>query len=375
MVRVTWSGDLVEKLYNIFMLRGRDRFWISQFVLWVLYAIASSLVRLTYSHHGYDGPDTNIIIINSILGFGVSSVLGYYYHFLRLSQAGRNLLIAVVASIGTAFIWTFAGNWIYSLIDPVRWQDAHYSIYLVGVLNASFILLCWSAGFFSFKYYRQSQDQRETMSELKIQAQQAKLQMLRYQVNPHFLFNTLASISALIRDGENSAADEMLGLMSDLLRVTLRSSPVDMVTLGEELKILDMYIQIEKVRFQDRLQYKCEADEASLPVLVPSLILQPLVENSIKYAIACSQQGGEINLSVRVREERLIISLSDSGQPIDQPMIEASQSSTKLGLKNVQRRLKNIYEQDHKFTLGKSEIGGFLVEMNLPAYTPEYAAD
>ena len=121
---------------------------------------------------------------------------------------------------------------------------------------------------------------------------------------------------------------------------------------------------------QDRLQYKCEADEASKPVLVPSLILQPLVENSIKYVVACSQEGGEINLSVLVRDGRLIIRLSDSGKLCDQPMVEANQGSTKLGLKNVQQRLKNIYEEDHEFTIGDSEFGGFEVEMNLPAYTP-----
>jgi sensor histidine kinase YesM len=362
--------DLVEKLKNMFMLKHRDRFWINQLVIWTLYAIASILVRLTYIHHDYDEPDTTIIIINTILGFGISSALGYYYHYLSLSQAGRNLLIAVVASVALAFVWTFCSNWIYSLIDPVRWQDAHISIYLLGVLNASFILLCWSAGYFSFKYYRQALDQREAMSALKIQAQQAKLQMLRYQVNPHFLFNTLASISALIRDGENNAADKMLGRMSDLLRLTLKSSPVDMVTVAEELRILDMYVQIEKVRFGDRLQYKCAADDASLPVLVPSLILQPLVENSVKYVIACSEQGGEINLSVRVEGERLLIKLSDSGKLCDQPLIGSSKGSTKLGLKNVQQRLKNIYEEDHQLTIGESETGGFTVEMNLPAYTP-----
>jgi two-component system LytT family sensor kinase len=359
----------------MFALRVRDRFWVSQITLWVLYAVASSLVRLTYTHHDYDGPDTVIIIINTILGFGISSILGYYYQSRSLSQAGRNLWIAVVASVACAFIWTFCSNWIYSLIDPVRWQDAHFSIYLVGVLNASFILLCWSAAYFSFKYYEQSQDQRQVMSELKIQAQQAKLQMLRYQVNPHFLFNTLASISALIRDNENSAADAMLGRMGDLLRLTLKSSPVDMVTLEEELRILDMYIQIEKVRFQERLQYKFETDAASLPVLVPSLILQPLVENCIKHAITCSEEGGEINLSVRVAKERLIISLSDSGRPADQPLNETGQGSTKLGLRNVQQRLKNIYEKDYEFTFGESAIGGFKIEMNLPAYTPEYATD
>lgn len=362
----------MKKLNSLLKLKGRDRFWVNQLILWVLYAIASSLVRLTYTHHDYDGPDTTIIIIHTILGFGISSVLGYFYHKLGLSRAVRNLLIAVVASVGSAFIWTFSSNLIYSLIDPIRWQDAHFSIYLVGVLNASFILLCWSAGYFSFKYYKQSQDQRQTMAELKIQAQQAKLQMLRYQINPHFLFNTLASISALIRDGENDAADEMLGRMGDLLRLTLKSSPVDMVTLEEELGILDMYIEIEKVRFGDRLRYQCRADEASLPMLVPSLILQPLVENSIKHVISCSEQGGDINLSVHVEGERLLIRLADSGMPNEQTSIETNGGGTKLGLKNVRRRLKNIYEDDHQFIIGGSENGGVTVEMILPAYTPAW---
>lgn len=353
-----------------FLAKSRNRFWISQLLVWVLYGIASSLVRLTYTHHDYDGPDTIIIVINTMLGFGISSLLGYFYHFLSLRQAGRILLVAVVASISSAFIWTFSNNWIYSLIDPVRWQDAHFSIYLVGVLNASFILLCWSAGYFSIKYYNQALDQRQAMSELKVQAQQAKLQMLRYQVNPHFMFNTLASISALIRDGENEAADEMLGRMGDLLRVTLKSSPVDMVTLAEELDTLDMYIQIEKVRFQDRLQYKCEADEPSKAVLVPSLILQPLVENSIKHVVACSQEGGEIDLSIRVTGNRLAIELTDSGKAGDQPAEQTGFNSTKLGLKNVQRRLKNIYADDYAFSANGSVTGGFSIKMDLPAYTP-----
>ena len=353
--------------------KGRDRFWINQLVIWILYGIASSLVRLTYIHHDYDGPDTSIIIVSTVLGFLISSLLGYFYHFLSLRQAGRNLSFAVVASVGSAFIWTFSNNWIYSLIDPVRWQDAHFSIYLVGVLNASFILLCWSAGYFSFKYYKQALDQRQTMSELKVQAQQAKLQMLRYQVNPHFMFNTLASISALIRDGENDAADEMLGRMGDLLRVTLKSSPVDMVTLEEELETLDMYVQIEKVRFQDRLKYTCEADGASLAVLVPSLILQPLVENSIKHVIARNQEGGEINLTIRVQGNRLAIQLTDSGIPGNQPAARASQHSTKLGLKNVQQRLKSIYADDYQFSTAGSGAGGFAIIMNLPAYKPEHA--
>ena len=360
----------MNKSDNPLRSRGRDRFWIVQVVIWTFYAIASRLGRLTYIHHEYDGPDTAIIVLSATLGFVISSGLGYLYQKMSLRQAGRILVVAVLASVASAFIWTFSNNLIYSVLDPVRWQDAHLAFYLVGILNSGFILLSWSAGFFSFRYYEQSQNQRQEMSELKIQAQQAKLQMLRYQLNPHFLFNTLASVSALIRDGRNDIADQMLGRMSDLLRLTLKSSPIDMVTVREELAVLDMYVKIEKARFEERLEYRCQADEDSLPVLVPSLILQPLVENSIKHAIACSPEGGSVALSVRVQNERLHVTLTDSGVSGDPLSARTNPDGTKLGLKNVRRRLHSIYKDDHRFVIADGDTGGVTIEMDLPAYAP-----
>jgi sensor histidine kinase YesM len=354
--------SVIELLSN-----SRYRFWLTQLLFWFTYAVASGLVKLTYTHHGYDGPGTSIIVIHSTLGLLISSAMGLFYRSISLRQPGRIVSLAVVASIGSAFAWTLTHNWIYSMLDPVRWQDAHISIYLVGILNAGFILLCWTAGYFSIRYYNQAVSQRQAMSELKIQAQQAKLRMLRYQVNPHFMFNTLASISALIRDGKNEAADLMLERMGDLLRLTLKSNPDDMVTVEEELRTLDMYVQIEKVRFEDRLRYLCEWDRASSEMLVPSLILQPLVENSIKHAISCAEDGGDIRLSLSVEGNRLLIELADSGGAHERSQ---SAGGTKVGLKNVQQRLKNLYGEDHEFHVSAMEPAGFTVMMNLPAYNP-----
>src|SRR5690625_2168551 len=208
------------------------------------------------------------------------------------------------------------------------------------------------------------------MSDLKIQAQQAKLQMLRYQINPHFLFNTLASISALIRDGENESADEMLDRMSDLLRLTLESSPIDMVTLERELETLEMYVEIEKVRFANRLNYEFNADKACLPVLTPSLIIRPLVENSIKHAISWSEEGGSIARAPRVTGNRRHVRLADPGAPGSGRGERAVSSGTHLGLSDVGKRLASIYADDHEFVINKTQSGGMLVEMKLPAYTP-----
>ncbi len=331
--------------------------------------MANFLVRDTYVHHDYDGPPTGTIFILTALGFLISSVLGWIYRRVPRRQPERILVLVTAASLISAFIWAYSGNLIYSYIDPVRWDGASFGMYLVGILNAGFILLCWSAGYFSFRYYQLTHEQRLTMVELKQHAQQTQLQMLRYQLNPHFMFNTLTSISALIRDRQNEAADEMVERLGDLLRQSLRSNPIDMVSLREELATLDMYLQLEKVRFQERLKFTHEYDDESMEVLVPGFLLQPLVENSIKHAIAVNEQGGSIHLAAKVKDGRLLIRLEDSGSG-DGQAIDGHNNSG-VGLKNVQQRLVGIYQADYSFDVGVGEAGGYVVSINLPAYTPE----
>ncbi len=353
-----------------YLIKHPMAFWFNQIGLWLLYGIANLLVRSTYVHHDFDGPPISIVFVNTLLGFLISSALGYAYRNIPRSQPGKVLLLAIVISIVSAIIWTFTGNLIDSYIDPIRWQDAPFSMYFLGILNSAFILLSWSAGYFSFRYYQLTNEQRLAMSELKHQAQQTQMQMLRYQLNPHFMFNTLTSISALIRDHNNEAADEMVERLGDLLRQSLQSSPIDMVTMEEELATLDMYVQLEKVRFQERLEFSCDRDGACLSVLVPSFLLQPLVENSIKHVIAQNELGGSIHLLVKVEGGRLLIKLTDSGSgDVDVSLKETS--STGIGLQNVEQRLANIYQQDYSFEVSLEATGAFVVNMNLPAYTPD----
>ncbi len=146
------------------------------------------------------------------------------------------------------------------------------------------------------KFYERLQLEREATLKQSALAQEAQLKMLRYQLNPHFLFNTLNAISTLVLDGQNRTANLAVSRLSEFLRYTLDQDPMKKVTLRQELDALNLYLGIEKLRFGDRLRLEFDVDERVESALVPSLLLQPLVENAMKYAIAPREQGGSVTI-------------------------------------------------------------------------------
>ena len=162
-------------------------------------------------------------------------------------------------------------------------------------------MLCWSALYFGIKYYESLQQQREAALKAAALAQEAQLKMLRYQLNPHFLFNTLNAISTLILDNQNRTANHAVTRLSEFLRYTLDQDPMKKVTLRQELEALELYLGTERLRFGERLRLEYAIEDASLEALVPSLLLQPLLENSLKYAISTREQGGLIRIESRRR--------------------------------------------------------------------------
>ena len=188
--------------------------------------------------------------------------------------------------------------------------------------------------------------------------------MLRYQLNPHFLFNTLNAISTLILDGANQTANQAVSRLSDFLRYTLDSDPMNRVTLGSELDALDLYLEIEKVRFGERLIIEKDIDEHATNALVPSLILQPLIENAIKYAISPSEQGGTLRISARVQHGTLALQLSDTGPGLGNG--DNGQKSSGVGLRNTRERLQQLYGDEQAFTLAPNEPSGLTVTINIP---------
>ncbi len=182
-----------------------------------------------------------------------------------------------------------------------------------NTMSSTYLLLCWTGIYFGIKYYESLQDQREATLRAVTLAQEAQLKMLRYQLNPHFLFNTLNAISTLILDNENRTANQAVMRLSEFLRYTLDQDPMKKVTLRQEIEAMNLYLTTEKLRFGDRLRLEFAVEERSLEALVPSLLLQPLIENAVKFAVSPSEQGGTIRVEGRARGVMLELAVADDG--------------------------------------------------------------
>ena len=210
-------------------------------------------------------------------------------------------------------------------------------------------------------YYRKFHERELRTAELEKRLTQAKLQALQMQLNPHFLFNTLHSISSLMhRDVE--AADRMIARLSDLLRLTLESTDAHEVPLRQELAFLDRYLEIEQTRFGDRLTVQREIAAETLNALVPNLILQPLVENAIRHGIAPHAKRGQIELHAQRDHDMLQLRVSDNGGGIG----EKGSPQEGVGLSNTRARLQQLYGEKHRFELSPAAKGGLIVTLQVP---------
>ncbi|HET8677491.1 MAG TPA: histidine kinase [Blastocatellia bacterium] len=185
------------------------------------------------------------------------------------------------------------------------------------------------------------------------------------QLHPHFLFNTLNSVSALL-DEDVEAADEMLARLGDLLRMTLTNSGAQEVTLQEELEFLRCYLEIERVRFQDRLTIQMDIDPQALDALVPNLILQPIVENAIRHGIASRINPGRIEIRAARAGDALQLQVKDNGPGIQTKSDLAVTSREGVGLSNTRARLKQLYGPRHRFELSDAVGGGLLLTIEIP---------
>ena len=209
-------------------------------------------------------------------------------------------------------------------------------------------------------YYRKFRERELHATQLQAQLAQAQLQVLRMQLQPHFLFNTLHAISALLhKDAE--AADRMLTRLSEFLRITLESVGIQEIELKSELDALDKYLEIEQVRFGDRLTVVRSLEPDTLHLLVPNLILQPLVENAVRHSIAPRAAGGRIEIQVHRNEGRLSIHVVDDG-----PGIAASPFREGVGLANTRARLEQLYASSQTMNI-QTRPGEFRVTLTFPA--------
>ncbi|RMD86595.1 MAG: sensor histidine kinase [Alphaproteobacteria bacterium] len=348
------------------IFRSREQaFWMFQGFGWLAYAAVRFFHGLTIGW-GWDYIDTTMVA--TVTGFLLTTILRYLYRPIR----NRPLAVVVAATI--LFCGLFALVFSAIEVTAVAWYDPRGIVDLGLFENAmfdGFVLLAWSGLYFGFNYYQQLQAQREATLKAAAMAHQAQLAMLRYQLNPHFLFNTLNAISTLVLAREVDLANRMLTKLAAFLRHTLVNEPNQKVTLEQELNALSLYLDIEEVRFEDRLKTRFDIEERARRALIPSLLLQPLIENAIKYAVAPREEGGLVSLSARIRDRRLELVLSDDGPGLNGTAVGTpGQASSGVGLKNTRARLEEIYGDDHIFRLEPHRPRGLSITISLPCEFP-----
>lgn len=269
-----------------------------------------------------------------------------------------------------AAIWWVARSTIFfTFISPEKAPELNtfsdlYS-YVEGITSAYFVLLSWSALYCGIKYAQLLQEEREQGLKVSAMAHESQLKMLRYQLNPHFLFNTLNAISTLILEKDTELANTMVTRLSHFLRYSLDNDPMQKISLAQEIEALQLYLSIEKVRFEERLQLEIDLDEASGKALIPSLLLQPIVENSIKYAIASSVDGGKIRVAGKVFAGDLLLELSDDGPGLDLEH-NGMPVGSGVGLVNTRERLAELYGAAQSFRLEASDPHGLTIHIRIP---------
>ncbi|MEW5702164.1 MAG: sensor histidine kinase [Candidatus Zixiibacteriota bacterium] len=207
---------------------------------------------------------------------------------------------------------------------------------------------------YAILYYRRYRQQELQAAELSTQLAHARLDALQSRLQPHFLFNTLHTISSLMHE-DVAAADLMVSRLSGLLRLVLHHADRPTIALRRELEFVEAYLDIERVRFSDRLRVVVDVDAAALDVPVPTLMLQPLVENAVRHGVAAATDGGTVRVGARLDNGYLLVSVSDNGPGLGSR--STGGSGRGIGLASVRERLQSLYGEDHIFTLSNSEAG------------------
>jgi two-component sensor histidine kinase len=220
------------------------------------------------------------------------------------------------------------------------------------------VCICWVIG-----HFQESGERERRTLELETRLTQANLQALKMQLQPHFLFNTLNAISSLIHENPN-VADDMVGSLSQFLRTTLDVSSENEVPLRTELEFVDRYLEIQQTRFGDRLQIHREMDSTAMDALVPPLILQPLVENAIRYGIESREIGGTVTIRALQRGDILHLEVSDDGEGFKGGQLSGAING--VGLTNTKARLQELYGNTHQFKLTANHPTGASVKIELP---------
>ncbi|OYZ36055.1 MAG: sensor histidine kinase, partial [Novosphingobium sp. 16-62-11] len=319
-------------------------FWRLQFLGW---GGAMLLRAMSSVANGQPWSFLVIVVIATITGFSISLILSVIYRALINRRPLVTWGVTSLALSTAVGLYAFIDSWVISLYR--QGDDASFAQLFLGVFYLDLtLLISWTGLYYAINFFLQVEEQNDQLMRLEAQATSAQLAMLRYQLNPHFLFNTLNSISTLVLLKQTEPANAMLSRLSSFLRYTLVNEPTARVTVAQEIETLKLYLDIERMRFEDRLRTEFRIDDAVRNGLMPSLLLQPLVENAIKYAVSPLEYGAEITVEAQLVGPMLRVTVSDTGPGLPagtdpSTVLGVRSDSTGIGLANIRDRLAQAY--------------------------------
>jgi signal transduction histidine kinase len=311
----------------------------------------------------------------TVVGAAVTFLVYLAMRPVRQSSLNRKALLAGLLCLPASILFASFNYYIFYVFAPLDsvmhdWDMAGQTPLMMAVKSVAesalswyFLFAAWASFYVAMSYAKELRAADRRAASFAREAQEAQLRALRYQINPHFLFNTLNSLSSLILSQKTDVAERMLMNLSTFFRATLSADPTADVSLEEEIKLQRLYLDIEQIRFPDRLAVEIDVPDALLAARVPILILQPIVENAVKYGVAKSRKP--VTVRIRAYEEagRLHIKVKDDGEVAPE---EPNGDSTGVGLRNVCDRLIARYGARAGCLHGPDPEGGYTVHLYMP---------
>lgn len=345
---------------------------------WAFYALVLSIRAAVL-----DFPSQEVLFQRRMTVAAVGVFLTWLlYCFLRLADRrplGFRVGLAFAAAVPCAAAIAAANFYVFNLYEPIalfKDQDLGQSIRDLKeemgfdiwqeiadlAVTHYFSLIAWASLYLALGYAREVREAERKASRFAQAAQDSELRSLRYQVNPHFLFNTLNSLSSLVITGKPKEAESMIQSLSNFYRTSLSSDPLEDVTLEEEVDLQRLYLEIEGVRFPKRLRTVIDIPPDLMGQYVPALILQPLVENAIKYGVSRSTRPVTVTIKAKRADDDIILSVTDDGDPMDPD----HQGGNGIGLANVRDRLEARYKSAARLDTQVPSDGGYVATLTLP---------
>jgi sensor histidine kinase YesM len=342
-------------------------FWILQSIGWSGYFFLRTI-------SGFANSKGWMFLVHTLLltatGYSLTLLMASLFRRLITLRPALTMALSFIAVAFASIAFSVIEVWSVSTFLNPNFRPVGVE-YLGAILLDFSLLAAWTALYYGINYFLLLEEQIRQRERLEGQASSAQLAMLRYQLNPHFLFNTLNSISTLVLLKQTERANAMLARLSSFLRYTLANEPTAKVTLAQEVETLKLYLEIEKMRFEDRLRPHFRIESETIGARLPSLLLQPLIENAIKYAVTPSEDGADIWITATQEGQAARIEVADNGDGTAAEL--AASPSTGVGLANIRDRLTQAYGASHRFETKKNERGGFSVIVEIPFETGDKA--